>query len=153
MDFQNLTRDDVWTEFEHLLVSNGQATSLEVKNALRQKGFWATQAVVGSTMQDLAEEHGVRSSFNGNYLVYSLTANPAAMAPASTPQPVKRAPLDPADRVPLTSAVPGDWAVYDASDPSKVLYFKGTMTEGQAKYSFSSEMGTQYVNARAKRTV
>jgi hypothetical protein len=47
MSYKTLQNSDVEAAVDELLDKNGKVTSLEVKENLRSKGFWATQAIVG----------------------------------------------------------------------------------------------------------
>jgi hypothetical protein len=55
--FKKLTRDVVSVAFTWLLVTNKKATSLEVKNVLRNIGYWATQRDVSAFLISIYKEY------------------------------------------------------------------------------------------------
>jgi hypothetical protein len=55
--FKQITRDVVAVAFAWLLVTNKKATSLEVKNLLRNSGFWATQRDVSAFLISIYKEY------------------------------------------------------------------------------------------------
>jgi len=55
---------------EHLLLSNGQTTTLEVKTLLREQGFEAYQADVSQWMDRLSQELDWEFTFNGRNRTY-----------------------------------------------------------------------------------
>jgi hypothetical protein len=175
MNAQPLNPADVEQVFTELLAKNGQVTSLEVKEELRTRGFWATQAIVGPLVQDVANQLGVPFTNNGRFNTYtplvttvtddededdsdgsisspSLTATGSTQLP-STPVKVRTPPADPADREPITNPASGDWTVYDIHNgPSASLAFQAKLTENQAKYAYILKVSpVLYTDVRAKR--
>ena len=159
---------DVETAMNDLLAKNGHTTSMEVKEELRSKGFWATQAEVGPALQDIADQNGIPWTFNGRYRTYTpastgsfdpndplaaLNAAVATPTPAAAPKAPRTPPADPADREPLAGPEPGCWEAHDAKVPGSTLYFKGALTETQAKYAFTvkSSTNSSYTDVRVKR--
>lgn len=67
--------DDILNVATELINTNGQTTTLEVKNALRNNGFWAEQYMVSRDM-DLLTQNGKLThddALNGNgYRMYTL---------------------------------------------------------------------------------
>jgi hypothetical protein len=143
MNAQPLNPADVEQVFSELLAKNGQVTSLEVKEELRTRGFWATQAIVGPEVRAIAARLGIQHTDNGMYWTYfsSTTSTPAAVNPTDSdgdeeededdasgsmsssvsgipaspvvPQKVRVPPADPADREPVVNPASGDWTVHD----------------------------------------
>jgi hypothetical protein len=157
MQYQNLDRADVESVMNDLLNKNGQTTSLEVKEELRNRGFWATQAVVGTTLQEIAEDNDVPFDFNGVYRTYYQPGTQMSPTPATAPAtsvapaaPPVRQPVNPQDRDPLATAEVGAWQCTTA-DGSNPLYFKSTLSAEQARYSYHLVTGEAYVNVRSKR--
>ena len=172
MNAQPLNPADVEQIFTELLAKNGQVTSLEVKEELRTRGFWATQAIVGPAVQDIANQLGVPFTNNGRFNTYTqpiastsvtdyedeeddtgstLTVSISQLP--STPVKVRTPPADPADREPILNPASGDWTVHDVhSGPSASLAFKAKLTESQAKYAYTLKVTTVlYTDVRAKR--
>lgn len=148
-NYKFLDKDDVDSVFTDLLETQGQATSLEVKQELRNQGFWATQNEVGVMLRDIAAESGIDWDFNGVYRTYIKPGT--TLSNASTPTTVKAPAANPADREPKDTPDVGDWLAYDAQDPTHELYFKGSLTAAQAKYAFTLETGRDYIDVRVNR--
>lgn len=164
MSYNQLTPNDVETVMNELIDKNGKTTSMEAKEELRNRGFWATQAIVGVAMREIADRIGIPWDFNGIYRTYykpgtymSPTSasglTPASTgAPAQVPAKPKRVPLDPNDREPIDTPAVGDWTVYDTKGNGVPLSFRGKLSEGQAKYAYVLKTpGTTFVDIRAER--
>jgi hypothetical protein len=69
-----------------LLDTNGQTTTLEVKEALRQDGYLANQADVSAAMDGLQYSEGWYHIFTGTYRTYYRNGSgPRTAAPAAAP--------------------------------------------------------------------
>lgn len=159
--YQTMDRSDIEEVFNELIDENGETTSNDVKKELRNRGFWATQAIVGPALREIADEQGNDWDFNGVYRTYTAPgtnmsptpANPfAGLVPAnavSSSTPKKRNPASPQDREPIDTPVSGDWECSDLG--SNPVFFKGTLTPTQARYAYSLSEGTPYVNVRSIR--
>lgn len=55
-----------------LIAANGKTTNLEVKEALRTKGYWATQDEVREFMKVLAGEENWARNYAGTHFEYSI---------------------------------------------------------------------------------
>jgi hypothetical protein len=155
-----MDRSDIEDVFNELLDENDQTTSLEVKEELRSRGFWATQAIVGVALREIADENGIDWDFNGTYRTYykagtqNMSPTPSfggVLVSAPTVPAKKRVPITAQDREPIDTPDTGDWEVTSTADPSTVMYFKGALTPGQARYAFHLETGVAYVDIRSKR--
>lgn len=81
---KTLTYQDVIDESTLLINENGHTTSLEVKNSLRTKGFWAVQSDVSTFLQQWSsQDSDVQSTNNGRNYVYSL-ANSSVLNSSSS---------------------------------------------------------------------
>lgn len=71
----NLTAVATMTDL--LIHTNGSTTTLDVKNALRELGYFAEQTVVSEMMNELYDNSGnyTRDNSQTNYFVYSWTIN------------------------------------------------------------------------------
>lgn len=73
---KNLEQNDVTEAFVRLLITNGTATSLEVKENLRKNDFWVTQKQVSAILSDLVEDENFLDAYdvtytnNGSYRIY-----------------------------------------------------------------------------------
>jgi len=162
--YQTLDRSDIEDIFNELIDENGQATSLEVKNELRNRGFWATQAIVGVAIREIADEQGNDWDFNGVYRTYREVGQSTLMSPTSVQAGVpsglvsvggssaskpKRNPASPQDREPVDNPTSGDWECSDLG--SNPVFFKSSLTGPQARYAYALETDTTYVNVRSIR--
>jgi hypothetical protein len=68
----NLKQKDVRKVAFSLMQQNGITTTLEVKNALRNAGFYARQYEVSALMDKIADKQGWFWTFNGRFRTYSL---------------------------------------------------------------------------------
>ena len=66
---KSLTTLDVKTVADELIASNGTTTTLEVKNELRTRGFWAVQTEVSAEMSSL----GYPFTDNSGYRTYGVS--------------------------------------------------------------------------------
>ena len=62
---------EVFEAAESLMAIHGATTTLEVKNRLRNQGFWALQADVSDLMWEIAQEAGWQVFSNGRFRVYA----------------------------------------------------------------------------------
>ena len=146
--YKNLEQADIEAAFEDLLVKNDQVTSLEVKQQLRNKGFWATQSVVGASLRDIANAKGCDYDFDGTFRTYYTPDIP--INPDPDPDPVGISlPISSPSRAPVTNPVKNDWkATYPNGN---TIYFNGKLRAGQAKSLFVKETGAYFLNVRVTR--
>lgn len=71
-----VTREAVGRIARALITLNDSTTTLDVKNALRAKGFWATQATIREFMLDITSKDGdiQYDDSNAMYRVYTFTS-------------------------------------------------------------------------------
>lgn len=69
---KNLTSSDVEKTVRELIRMNGSTTTLEVKNALRRDGFYATQTAVSTCMADMAANNEINYNDNGSHRIYTM---------------------------------------------------------------------------------
>lgn len=73
MQYKKLFKDqDVLNVATKLIKKNGQTTTLEVKQELRNQRFWAVQADVSGVMDALAESGLLEHNFGAPYRTYTL---------------------------------------------------------------------------------
>lgn len=162
---KTFTLEDAREAFEEVFEREGEVTSLDVKNELRKRGFWATQSEVGTAVRDVAEELEYDWHFNGVYRKYYKVdiATPSSLLGGAmkngvafghvshTPPTKKRVPADPADRTPIMNPTSGDWIAFDVNDPNGPRYFKGKLTATQARYAFTLVENCDYADVRSRR--
>ena len=68
---KNFTKKDLMNVVEEFFDRGTTTTTLEVKNVLREKGFWAEQRDVSKMMSDLRAEQNWESVMDGDHRVYS----------------------------------------------------------------------------------
>jgi hypothetical protein len=160
MGYLQLSENDVNDVMIQLLDKNEKTTSMEVKEELRNRGYWATQAIIGPTMQKIADVNGIVFDFNGTYRTYykpgtqmSPTPAPTAhAAPVQTPPKVRPPKPSDQDRQPLQTASTGDWIVTNPK-VGDTLIFAAKLTAGQAKYAFKKQkLWSEYTDIRANRS-
>ncbi len=67
-----LNKELVKQAAEHLILSNGITTTLEVKKHLREQGYLAFQREVSRMLETISKEHEWRFEYNGKYRIYSF---------------------------------------------------------------------------------
>ena len=73
-----LDKKNVQEVFCELLERNGEVTSKEVKDELRNRGFWAIQAQVSWCIKSNYKDWGAILHYNGKYNVCLLYTSDAA---------------------------------------------------------------------------
>ena len=151
--YKTLEKADIEAVFDELIDKNGQTTSLEVKEELRSQGFWATQAVVGVELRNIADAKGCDWDFNGTYRIYyepgtqNMSPTPAPTATAVSTAPKLPIPDDLRD--PIDSPENDDW---EATAPGAgTMYFSSKLRPGQAKSLFVENTGADFLDVRVTR--
>ena len=72
--YKTLTPDVVRDAAEALMLTNGTTTTLEVKNRLRNAGFWAVQSTVSAYMREIATYRGWQVVAEQRFRIYALPA-------------------------------------------------------------------------------
>ena len=70
---QTLTKKIVQDVGTHLIESNGSTTTLDVKQELRNQGYWAVQHEISTFMSQLADDGVFEYTDNGTYRIYQLS--------------------------------------------------------------------------------
>lgn len=151
--YDTLNQTDIEDTFNELIEANGQTTSKEVKDKLRNQGFWSTQAIVGAALRDIALAAGNDWDFNGVYRTYyepNTQMSPTSASPNLISVKQKKQPLDPQDREPVDQPETGDWRCSDVNSSGQ-LYFESKLTAPQARYAYSLVTGVNYVDIRSTR--
>lgn len=69
--FKKVSEKDVTDKFVQLIEENGSTTTMDVKKALRNDGFWVFQKTVSAILGETFIGLGMTREFNGHYCVYS----------------------------------------------------------------------------------
>lgn len=69
---KNLTKADVYDVALDLIEENGSTTTLNVKNELRNRNFYAKQADVSEFMIQIADDENWLFTYNGVHRVYKI---------------------------------------------------------------------------------
>lgn len=145
-----IDQTDVEKEFHKQLVNNTYTTTLDVKKALREKGYWATQSEVSWMMADLEDrDPDISFSIEGNHRAYYLRSA-KKQDPVGYNQPLTTTNLNTGPK-PLSAdevseddwVVSGDWIGED--------YYSKEMSAGRAKYEYSKRHNIPFTDARIRR--
>jgi hypothetical protein len=164
-----LTRDAVGKVARALITLNGQTTTLEVKNALRNLGFYAVQTDVRNYMLDILSIDGdlKYDDSNGIYRVYrAVVPFPMVDEPDTpvvksvTPTPptwTTSGNIAPAQNSPMVNVAAsfvhdnefGDYEVTDRQGYNRRVYYQ--VTRGKAKNRWSRDTFLPFFDARARK--
>lgn len=70
MNYRTLTRDDVQEVADLLISKHGETTTLNIKQALRKRNFFATQQMVSNIMIELEQEGHYLFKDDGHHRTY-----------------------------------------------------------------------------------
>jgi hypothetical protein len=168
-----LTKDTVKESFLKLLEDKRSTTSLDVKNDLRGKGFYAKQDEVTNLMREIADEESISFTFNGTFRTYtnedntdedekenetddSLIPSKTSLSQTTAQTTLQKKKkikniINPSDRAPISSPMNNGWEVRDVKGSSPNLYFNDKLNSGQAKHAYSQITGVYFTNTRTKR--
>jgi len=172
--YKTLTRSALEEITIGLVKQNGSTTNLDIKNALRVKGYWATQQLVSDQMQEFLDDTvEIYSANNGQYNTYHLNtdddddiklgthATGTAFLPPATSQLSSQQKTNVKTRQAKGSFNPpkpldpwntkhGDWEVSSTND-STILFYDGLLTREQARFSYHKKVDINYHNTRSKK--
>lgn len=139
-----LNKVSVLVAAANLMAVNGTATTLEVKNELRNQGFEARQSEVSQFMSDLADEEKWNVNNGGSYRVY---------APGTVSSKVASKTSTPTVKVPateLSSPIKGCWEVNSVTS-SNVKYYDVTGSRSAVRWAFAKTSGSNFADTRARK--
>jgi hypothetical protein len=151
--YKTLDKADIEAVFDKLIDENGQTTSLEVKEELRNQGFWATQAVVGVELRTIADAKGCDWDFNGTYRTYyepgTQNMSPTPVQTTTVVPTAPKLPIPDDLRSALDTPSKDDW---EAVAPGNgTMYFSGQLRPGQAKSLYVENTGADFLDVRVTR--
>ncbi len=145
-----------------LLDANESVTTLQVKDLLRELGYYATQEDVSIYMNNTASELPLDFTVNGSYRVYTLPTPSSVMdTQTNVPKTTQQSPISATisytrrdGRViigsysPLTAEV-GCWVV--SSNATKPAYFDGSISRDDVRQAYAKSVGVDFQQVRASR--
>lgn len=176
MSYKTLTQSAVEEAAAGLIKTNGSTTNLDIKQILRNKGYWATQQLISDTMQEVLDDtNDFYAANNGQFNTYHLhntddddddmslgsSATGTSFLPPMTSQLSSQRPKKVVTRQPKGSFIPpnpidpmdtvaGDWEVTSVSDSTKLCY-ESSLTREQARFSYHKKVGVKYHDTRSTK--
>jgi len=144
---KTLTKDAVLTVALKLTENGNTTTSLDIKNELRNQGYWAEQREVSKLMNEIYnEDDNWAFIIDVDHRVYfypmdTLTIDPGSLNNQSSNSMDARELQAPKDEC---------WEVSCAGFP-KQIYIGGEVTRNQARYYFAKMNGSDYTKTNAIR--
>jgi hypothetical protein len=160
-----LTREHVGLVARTLIKANGQTTTLEVKNFLRELGFWIGQLDVRNLMLDLTgnnAEFVYRESGNG-YRIYTLRESAPEQVTADIESDDNIAVINAAsyiNSIDLSTVAPITQFLHRDNIPARyevtneyygAIRVYDNVTRSQAKARWAAETGDLYRFARTRK--
>jgi hypothetical protein len=129
--YRPLTKTAVKDTADSLLKQHTSATTLDIKSALRQQGFWAQQHEISHLMAELADEGVYSFTFNGTYRTYfaASASNGSVSSVSNSRQRRYRCRID---------------------GMSEVIY--DSRTRSEARYTYVRENWTVYASKHYRQT-
>lgn len=166
------SNEDVMNTAVTIATVNPNVTTLEVKESLRKRGFYATQKMISTVMDREYEKYDLDRENNGQYFEYFMPQVTATSYKwfdpetndsneddgevthqASTPS---AAATTKSNGKPLLSTVDplsageNDWEV-NQKDSDSYVYYTGNHTSDEVRNSFAKEHGFKMQDIRARR--
>lgn len=135
---------DVATVAIAMVQKQKSCTSLEVKQELRNKGFWAKQSEISGMLAEVAEEEGWDVNDNGMFKTYELPLV-SPIAKVNTPNPVATS-----ANTSIKKQTGPQWEVNSVTD-KKVLYFSLSYTRDQVRQMYAKTVGVKFVDTRSRK--
>ena len=153
---KNLTDFVVIDTALELITKNGKTTNLEIKKALRNNDYFATQGKVSVMMDSLFDGNGLEFVNNGTYREYYLLGTSSMSISAVSPKISKvKAPKVPATEITVPKI--GDWEVTSTDFPGTLKFYEAGSSRGVVRSAFCKSLQTtppsfvDYLNTRAKK--
>lgn len=165
---KNLTKSDVFDVATDLIEENGSTTTLDVKNELRARGFFAKQADVSEHMLAIADSENWNFTYTGVHRQYTAStavlrgsaATPATLRAQSVQTQTRTiAPVgtytkrngDKIVAIDKSLVEPGDFRVWSVTHDTE-LYFVGTVgySRSDIRFAYAKLTGADFVDTRIK---
>ncbi len=144
------TLDEVEKVFDQLLTEDGETTTLQVKQELRNNGYWVSQNEISNACHLLYRDNPTKYKrvFLSGHKVYSFAPQTATPVTTVAPtQPVVQVKVFP-DAVEIQIGQAGDWEV---ESPSEKIFVKGDTSRNKARAFLSKKTGEEYLTITAVR--
>jgi hypothetical protein len=152
---KSLTKQDVKDAAVKLMEEHDSTTTLDVKNALRAEGFWATQNQVSEIMDEIYSEENWDYANPNGYREYFMDNDPFQFTKFDDDEHddgnyVTRdgdvvAPID------EDNIQSDDWECYDASENKDEMYFSGRFSRDQVRCAYRFYTGLHFNDTRSRR--
>ena len=160
-----------------LICRNGNTTTLDIKNELRDRGYWAQQGEVSSLMNEIYDKEGWDFTTNGMHRIYFIINDVGPHDDEDDDEDdgdpwwdieedddqvslqggggiagddVSQGGDDVSDGVVLDGKVSGRWECYNGKDTRKE-YMDGSMSRSRARWEYHKIVGMPYNIVRARR--
>lgn len=132
-----------------LIIANGSTSTLEVKNSLRNQGYFATQVTVSQFMDELAKEGEFQFQDNGMYRTYTDATNQLATIAKNV---VVTKTTTPSGSKIVTATTPqsGDWEVNSTTN-KVVHYYSSLLTRDEVRQQYAKQYGVKFVDTRSRK--
>ena len=148
-----ITKDDVYNKALQL---GGELTNLEIKNSLREDGFYATQKMVADFMDQLSQDCGWPFDFNGEFRTYNISGDindstSQVATPATQTQTSNFFRSNSQTPNKFDTRKIGDWVCRDANNMRRKHETYTNTSWLQAKKQYAKTYGINYFDVRIKR--
>ncbi len=167
---KQLTKTIVKDKADELIKVNGSTTNLQIKEALRKDGYWATQDDIREYMDELEVEEGYSVNNNGSFRTFSAapeddddqspgygglkintstatkTTTSTAIKP-TTQLSIKASLIQPIDETEVDGS---DWMAYSVMN-NDILYYSSNYTRDQVRCAYRLVYPMDITSTRACR--
>jgi len=147
--------DDVYGALTYLLADHDTTTNLDIKNILREKGYWVSQSEVSAFMNQIMdddEDELFNYYVENGHRVYFYNSNDEINAPRDFSDDLPIGNDDTLNNdtfiIEEGDEADGDWEVYYMGD---IIYVDGSVTRSKARVIGSHVFGIDYNSVRACR--
>lgn len=156
---KNLSKADVFDVVTDLIEENGSTTTLDIKNELRERGFFAKQADVSEFMQQIADSEDIEFNFNGVHRVYTIktsrkvqtqkinTGNTMHVYTAT--QYVKRDGTE-IETIDKCDSESGDYRVWSVNHDEELYFGDIGYTRSDLRQAYASICGVKFADTRVE---
>jgi len=149
---------DILSSAQEILKANGSVTTLEIKENLRQNGFWVDQLTVSDAMDRLHTSKGWEWTFDNGHRLYSYASAQVKQMPVKKGRKpsvfinfvdVTNAPV--ADIKQSQANSQDNWLVWDKAEKNKVHIYGASETRDHVRSHYARVCGCKIQDVRARR--